>query len=102
VINKSDVLGETQRRRIENLYPDALMVSALEGVGLEPLLERIAEALSRKLIVLSLAVPYDRGDIVAAAHRVGEVIGEKHDEDGTIIDVRVPVSELDRFVAFSR
>jgi GTP-binding protein HflX len=102
VINKSDVLGEARRRRIENLYPDALMISALQGVGLEPLLERIADALSRKLIVLSLAVPYDRGDVVAAAHRVGEVIGEKHDEDGTIIDVRVPVSELDRFVAFSR
>jgi GTP-binding protein HflX len=102
VFNKSDVLDEAQRRRIENLYPDALMISALQGMGMEPLLERIAEALARKLIILSLAVPYDRGDVVAAAHRVGEVIGEKHDEEGTIMDVRVPVSEIDRFVAFAR
>ena len=42
------------------------------------------------MVTLTLEIPYDRGDLVAAAHRVGEVIEEKHDDQGTILEVRVP------------
>ena len=53
-------------------------------------------------MTLTLEIPYDRGDVVAAAHRVGEVIEEKHDDQGTILEVRVPESARTRFAAFSR
>lgn len=102
VINKTDVLSPGQSRRIANLYPDAVTISAISGDGLDRLLEAIAEDLSRNLVVLSLSIPYHRGDLVAAAHRLGEVIEEKHDEDGTILDVRVPASAAARFAAFAR
>ena len=102
VINKTDALNPGQRHRIENLYPDAVMVSALNGDGFGSLLESIADSLTRQLVVLSLSVPYDRGDIVAAAHRLGEVIEEKHDERGTVLDVRIPAVSAGRFAAFAR
>jgi GTP-binding protein HflX len=102
VMNKIDALAVGQRRRIENLYPDAVMISALTGEGLEGLGETIAESLARQLVVVSLSIPYERGDIVAAAHRLGEVIEEKHDEHGTILDVRVPAAEAGRFTSFAR
>jgi hypothetical protein len=37
---------------------------------------------------------------VAAAHRLGEVTGEKHDEQGTVLDVRVPKQARARFQEF--
>jgi hypothetical protein len=37
---------------------------------------------------------------VAAAHRVGEVIEEKHDAEGTILDVRVPEQATGQFIEF--
>jgi GTP-binding protein HflX len=49
---------------------------------------------------LSLSIPYDRGDVVAAAHRLGEVVEEKHDAAGTILDVRVPKRATGRFDEF--
>jgi GTP-binding protein HflX len=100
VINKIDALDAVELRRLENLWPDAVMISAREGIGLDRLETAIGEALSRSLITLSLAIPYDRGDIVAAAHRVGEVIEEKHDEQGTILDVRVPEPAAAQFRPF--
>ncbi|MCI0544532.1 MAG: GTPase HflX [Actinobacteria bacterium] len=102
VINKIDALSESQQERIRNLYPDALLISAQEGTGFDTLLETIAERLATRLVVVSLAIPYSRGDVVAAAHRLGEVIEEKHDEAGTILDVRVPAAEVGRFAAFAR
>lgn len=100
VINKADTLTETQRLRVENLYPDAVLISALADSSFEELLGAVGEALTVNRVTLSLTVPYERGDVVAAAHRVGEVIEEKHDDLGTILDVRVPSRTLDQFKEF--
>nr|PZN32352.1 MAG: GTPase HflX [Actinomycetota bacterium] len=101
-LNKVDALDEGQRKRLANLYPDAVFVSALTGEGLDELVEAITNALTAGLVTLSLAIPYDRGDLVAAAHELGEVITEKHDEDGTVLDVRVPVAVASRFEPYRR
>lgn len=100
VINKIDALDEKGVTRLRNLWPDAVLISARTGEGLDELQHAIAEALSKDLLTLTLSVPYDRGDVVAAAHRVGEVIEEKHDADGTILDVRVPEREIGQFSEF--
>jgi GTP-binding protein HflX len=102
VINKADALSEIATQRLENLYPDAVMVSALKRTGLDEMLNRVAALLEQPMVTLTLEIPYDRGDLVAAAHRVGEVIEEKHDDQGTILEVRVPATATGQFLAFSR
>jgi GTPase len=102
VFNKADAMSATQRSRAQNLHPDALLISAATGEGLEALQSALGHALNKSLVTLSLSIPYDRGDVVAALHRVGEVVQEKHDENGTIIDVRVPSASVGRFSDYSR
>ena len=102
VFNKSDLVGEQALVRLANLYPEAVFISALEHEGLELLVERIGELLERTMVTLTLEIPYARGDVVAAAHRFGEVIGEKHDDNGMILEARVPETSRSRFAQFSR
>ena len=102
VVNKSDALTPGQAERVSNLYPGAALISALNGDGLTALTAALSEAIARRMVTLTLEVPYDRGDIVAAAHRVGEVIEERHDNDGTVLEVRVPAAAADRFESFRR
>ncbi len=102
VFNKSDLIGEQALVRLANLYPEAFFVSALEHQGLELLVERIGELLERAMVTLTLEIPYARGDVAAAAHRFGEVIEEKHDDNGMILEVRVPETSRSRFTQFSR
>ena len=66
------------------------MISALEGTGSTSCWHGSASSWRRAMVTLTLEIPYDRGDLVAAAHRAGEVIEEKHDDQGTILEVRVP------------
>ncbi|HEX6301037.1 MAG TPA: GTPase HflX [Acidimicrobiia bacterium] len=100
VINKIDALDQREIARLENLWPEAVLISARTGEGLLELQSAIGQALAKDLVTLSLSIPYDRGDVVAAAHRIGEVIEEKHDSEGTILDVRVPEQNLSRFDEF--
>jgi GTP-binding protein HflX len=100
VFNKVDSMSEGEQERLANRFPEAIFVSAQSKVGLEALIEEIAQHLLRQMVTLTISVPYARGDIVAAAHRVGEVRAEKYDDDGTILEIRVPVRDKDRFIDF--
>jgi GTP-binding protein HflX len=102
VFNKADVIGDQGMRRLANLYPEAVFVSALTGSGLDELLGRIGELVEKTMVTMTLEIPYTRGDLVAAVHRVGEVIEEKHDDNGTILEVRIPETSQAQFAQFSR
>jgi GTP-binding protein HflX len=102
VFNKADVIGDQGMRRLANLYPEAIFVSALTGSGLDELLGRIGELVEKTMVIMTLEIPYTRGDLVAAVHRVGEVIEEKHDDNGTILEVRIPETSQAQFAQFSR
>jgi len=102
VFNKADLIGKQALGRLTNLYPDAVFISALKGTGLEELLVKVGELVERTMVTLTLEIPYARGDLVAAAHRLGEVIEEKHDDNGMILEVRVPETSRAQFADFSR
>ncbi|HSK06799.1 MAG TPA: GTPase HflX [Acidimicrobiia bacterium] len=102
VFNKSDLIGDQGMTRLANLYPEAVFVSALTGSGLDELLMRIGELVEKTMVTMTLEIPYTRGDLVAAVPRVGEVIEEKHDDNGTILEVRVPETSRAQFAQFSR
>ncbi|HSJ34877.1 MAG TPA: GTPase HflX [Acidimicrobiia bacterium] len=101
VFNKIDLLDQTTLIRIRNLYPDASFVSASTGEGLDELVAAITTELESQMTLLHLSVPYDRGDVVASAHRLGEVVAEKHDEHGTLLDVRIPSHRTSEFADFT-
>lgn len=97
VFNKADLIDPRARTRIENLYPDAVMISATTGEGVEKLAWVIADRLQDDTVTLTLAIPYERSELVAAAYQQGEVIEERHDDEGNNLEVRVPLKLKDRF-----
>ena len=102
LLNKSDIADPLSMRRLRNLHPEAVAASAMTGEGLPDLLEAVTEMTRPAMVTLTLDIPYQRGDVAAAAHRDGEVLTEKHDEEGTILEVRVPARLADGFAAFVR
>lgn len=100
VFNKVDAAEPVTLGRLSNLHPEAVVISALEGTGLTELAEAISGRLASDREIVRLEIPYSRADIVAAAHRDGEVVAEKHDEHGSILEVRLPKARLAHFEQF--
>ncbi len=100
VFNKTDVARPEAIERLHRLYPDASFVSAVTGDGVEDLYEAIVAGLDRKTIELFILIPYERGDVLAEAHQVGEVLDVDHSDTGTAVTVRLPHAEAHRFRAF--
>ena len=99
MINKVDVATPEAVGRLRALHPEAVAVSAVDGSGMEDLLAAVEEKVAPEMVEIHRLFPYDRGDIVAALHRVGEVLSEEHGADGVIVRARVPAAEAGQFDA---
>jgi GTPase len=100
-MNKTDLLSEVERDKLEGRYPDAAFISAAKGDGMDVLLTRIEEELAKLRIEIELLVPFDRGDVVAHLHEDGDVIEEEYTGEGTRIVARVPAAMVDSFAQFA-
>ena len=90
VFNKSDLVDDDTRLVLRGLEPDALFVSSRTGQGIDELRAAIEAALPLPAVELHVLVPYDRGDLVSAAHESGMILSQEHVEQGTLLHVRVP------------
>ena len=70
------------------------------GEGVDGLLEAVGDRLRLLSRTVELLVPYERGDVVAALHRQGEVLSEDHEDDATRSGSASPDPEVNRFADF--
>jgi GTP-binding protein HflX len=98
VANKLDVATPEQVAVLRG--GGAVPVSAVTGAGTEKLLDVLADRLRALNAVVELSVPYERGDVLAALHREGEVLVEVHDDHATRVRARLPRGGVDRFREF--
>jgi GTP-binding protein HflX len=92
VVNKADVADPLVIRALRLAEPGCLAVSARTGAGLPGLLAAVEAALPGHGQEVSVVVPYARGDLVARAHRDGEVLALHHDGAGIRLTARVPAA----------
>ncbi len=100
VFNKADRSDRDQAKRLLDRTPGSVLLSAETGEGVDGLLTAIADRLREMTHVVELVVPYDRGDVVAAVHRTGEVVSECHDPEGTRLWARICPEDIGRFREF--
>jgi len=92
VVNKSDVVGRDAGAahrvdRLATLYPNLVRVAARTGEGIADLQAALADRLRVADRVVELVIPWSRGDVLAAVHREGEIVGEHPGEESTSLTV---------------
>ena len=86
-LNKVDLLGPAQRRRVvaavAERYPKVVAISAINRGGFAPLLEAIDGVSRGETVSLELLVPYGSEGVLASLRRVGGVERTEYDDRGT-------------------
>ena len=96
--NKADIAPEA--KRLVDRNPGSVMLSATTGESVELLLRTIGDRLRALAPVIELRVPYDRGDVLAALHREGEVLSEAHEPEAAVLRARFRAGGAGRFEEF--
>jgi len=89
VLNKADLIDDVALTVLRAREPGAVVVSAATGAGIDELLAAIEQALPRSAEEVDVLLPFTRGDLLARAHRDGDVLSETHDEHGTQLHAMV-------------
>jgi GTPase len=82
VFNKADLAPLVAKQLVAD-HVGSVAVSAVTGDGIDDLLRVLGDRLRVLTRTIELAVPYERGDVIAAIHREGEVVSTR-DEDGRL------------------
>lgn len=90
LLNKSDLITDEHRERLERMFPEGIFVSAEKGDGIEPMLQAVARRLSSTRTTAQMLVPFSRPEIRSRLHDQAEVVDETHSEDGFLLTVKAP------------
>jgi GTP-binding protein HflX len=97
VLNKADVLDEERRRELSFRHPDAALVSAATGEGLEDLQERIVAEFEKTLQDIELLVPFSQGGLLSELHKVAGEMEREDTPEGVRITARIPTVVAERY-----
>ena len=99
VFNKADLEPSVAAQMAAQL-PGSVVVSAVTGLGVPELLRRIGDRMRSITAVIELLIPYERGDIVAAVHREGEVVSTSNEDAGMRVRARLAGASVGRLSQF--
>ncbi len=96
ILNKSDRLDAVTRLTLAARHPDASLVSARTGDGLEALSQRLADLLLGRMETATFEIPAARSDLVAAARRAGRVTSVDQNGASMLVTVEASGTQLAR------
>ncbi len=97
-VNKADISPRAAQLAAD--MDDAVCMSAATGEGIDELLRAIGERLRVADRIVELAIPWARGDVLAAVHREGEVVGQEARDEGARVHVVLDEAGRSRFSEF--
>ena len=97
VLNKADLLDEDRRHELAFRHPEAVLVSAVTGEGLDALGDRVATEFERTLRDVELLVPFSDGATLSELHDVAGDLEREDTAEGVRVNVRLPAVMADRF-----
>ena len=101
VLAKADRIDDERRGELERRHPDAVLISAVTGEGLETLEQRIEEEFARTLQDVELLIPYDAGARLAELHVIAGDLEREDTPDGVRVLARLPAAVAARYQGFT-
>lgn len=101
VFNKMDRVEDPAAKAVLRLhFPEAVFVSVHTGEGMDVLIERIGEFVSRGLEETTFELPLARADLLARLHREGVVHAVDYEENSARVRATVPQRLRDELIEF--
>ena len=97
VLNKIDLVPESERGELLLAHRGAVAVSAATGEGLEALREEVARTIRQNLTLVELLVPFEHGDRLSELHEVAGDLEREDRADGVHVRALVPPELAERF-----
>jgi GTP-binding protein HflX len=101
VLAKADRIDDERRTELQRRHPDAVLVSAITGEGIDAVAQRIEEEFARTLQDVELLIPYEAGARLAELHSIAGDLDREETPDGVRVQARLPAPVAARYQEFA-
>jgi GTP-binding protein HflX len=101
VIGKIDLIDDDRRAELANRHPDAVLISAVTGEGLDELAERVEVEFAQTLREVELLIPYQEGARLAELHDLAGDLVRDDTPDGVRVTARLPAAVAARYAPYA-
>jgi GTP-binding protein HflX len=98
VFNKCDLVSGPIQQQIRVRHPEAVLVSAKEGTGIDTVLQAVEQRLRQEERQLTVFVPNDQPRSMAQLHELAQVGAIEWENGGATLDLRVASSNYGRVI----
>ncbi|CCU77780.1 GTP-binding protein HflX [Halanaerobium saccharolyticum subsp. saccharolyticum DSM 6643] len=102
VFNKIDLLEKSKLDDLKIIYPNALFISALKGINLNSVIEKLNELISKEMIEVELDLPYSEAGWVEKIHNNAKVYEEKYQKNNIYLKALLPKTTAAKLKKYSR
>lgn len=101
VYNKIDLLSSEELEHLKRQAdPASAFISAKDGLGIDNLIEKVANQLLLDFALVNVLLPYGMGQLVSTFHEKGKILILENLEQGIRIEGYLPKQLLSTFEAF--
>ena len=90
VLNKIDALPPNDLYALQERYPNAILISARSGIGLERLTAAVSDALSKEFLELTVEMSVANGRLAALLAKEGEILSKRYTDETVLFHCRIP------------
>jgi GTP-binding protein HflX len=101
VLAKADRIDDERRAELQRRHPDATLISAVTGEGIEGLIQRIEEEFARTLQDVELLIPFSEGARLAELHAIAGDLEREETPEGVRVVARLPAAVAARYQDFA-
>ncbi|HWL93396.1 MAG TPA: GTPase HflX [Phycisphaerae bacterium] len=99
VLNKVDAIQDDSAiHLLRNSLDDVVEISALTGLGLDELRDRVLDRVRHRYARLLIETDSSNGKLLAYISQYGHILDTRYDDDRVQLDVRLPTQEVPRVV----
>ncbi len=88
VINKIDLVDDSDLVQIRSEFPEAIFISARDPGDIEKVREEILSFFEQDMSDAEVHVPFTEGHLLAKIRARARILQESHDESGTLLKIR--------------
>lgn len=96
IFNKSDILAEDRKADISEKYPESLLVSASEKLGLDILLDEVDKKLNIAHVI-KILIPHDEQKTISHLNELGVVLDREYRNEGVVMKVLLNEEDIYKF-----
>ncbi len=90
LLNKLDAVSPDVLHLLQEKYPNAIAISARNGLGLERLTAAVSDSLSKEFLELTVEMSVANGRVAALLAKEGEVLSKHYTDETVSFHCRVP------------